>query len=170
MTLAATVRRWPLHPPPSPGEALSSWVARLASPYGMTPGYLLSHCLGGASALLDDPQADDLDFDPPAGILQALAEQTGTDFGAVRLTTIAGWVPWLADTLEWSPTTARRPSAPTSGSTRCSWPRGRRARTRSSTGCPGYRCASSGGPTWWPARRVRPARTGAPACCPCCRS
>jgi hypothetical protein len=92
--------RWPLHPPPSAGEALTSWVARLAALYGMTPGYLLRHCLGEASALLDDPRADDLDFDPPAGILQALAERTGTDPGVARLTTVAGWVPWLADTLD----------------------------------------------------------------------
>ena len=66
----------------------------------MTPGYLLRHSLGEASGLLDDPRADDLDFDPPAGILQALAERTGIDLGVVRLTTIAGWVPWLADTLD----------------------------------------------------------------------
>jgi hypothetical protein len=66
----------------------------------MTPGYMLRHSLGEASGLLDDPRADDLDFDPPAGILQALAERTGIDLGVVRLTTIAGWVPWLADTLD----------------------------------------------------------------------
>jgi TniQ len=92
--------RWPLHPPPSAGEALTSWAGRLAALYGMTPGYLLRYCLGEASALLDDPRADDLDFDPPAGILQALAERTGTDPGVARLTTVAGWVPWLADTLD----------------------------------------------------------------------
>jgi len=97
---AVGTRRWPLHPPPSAGEALSSWVARLAALYGMTPGYLLRHSLGEASALLDDPRADDLDFDPPAGILQALAERTGADLGVVRLTAIAGWVPWLAGTLD----------------------------------------------------------------------
>ena len=83
-------RRWPLHPPPGPGEALTSWLARLAGLYGMTSGYLLRHSLGEASALLDDPRAADLDFDPPAGILQALAERTGTDLGVVRQTTIAG--------------------------------------------------------------------------------
>jgi hypothetical protein len=94
------VRRWPLHPPPSAGEALTSWVARLTALYGMKPGHLLRHCLGEASALMEDPRADDLDFDPPAGILQALAERTGVDPGVVRLTTIAGWVPWLADTLD----------------------------------------------------------------------
>lgn len=100
MIFPVSTRRWPLHPPPAPGEALTSWVARLAAPYGMTSSYLLRHGLGEASALLDGPQAGDLDFDPPAGILRALAERTGTDLGVVRLTTIAGWVPWLAGTLD----------------------------------------------------------------------
>ncbi len=100
MTPVTSARRWPLHPRPPAGEALTSWVARLAALYGMTPGYLLRHSLGEASGLLDDPRADDLNFDPPAGILQALAERTGIDLGVVRLTTIAGWVPWLADTLD----------------------------------------------------------------------
>ena len=100
MTPAPGVRRWPVHPPPGPGEALTSWLARLASLYGMSAGQMLRHNLGEASALLDDPRAADLDFDPPAVILQALAERTGTELGELRLTTIAGWVPWLADTLD----------------------------------------------------------------------
>ena len=94
------VRRWPLHPPPGPGEALTSWLGRLAGLYGMTAAYMLRHNLGEASALLDDPWATDLDFDPPGGILRALAQRTGTELGVVRLTTIAGWVPWLADILD----------------------------------------------------------------------
>lgn len=100
MTPAPGVRRWPVHPPPGPGEALTSWLARLASLYGMSAGQMLRHNLGEASALLDDPRAADLDFDPPAVILQALAERTGTELGELRMTTIAGWVPWLADTLD----------------------------------------------------------------------
>jgi len=98
--MTPSARRWPLHPPPGPGEALTSWLARLAGLYGMTVGYLLRHNLGEASALMDDSRAADLDFDPPAGILRALAERTGTELGVVRLATIAGWVPWLADTLD----------------------------------------------------------------------
>jgi len=89
-----------VHPPPGPGEALTSWLGRLAALYGMTAGQMLRHNLGEASALLDDPRAADLDFDPPAAILQALAERTGADPGELRMTTIAGWVPWLADTLD----------------------------------------------------------------------
>ena len=58
--------------------------------YGMSAGQMLRHNLGEASALLDDPRAADLDFDPPAVILQALAERTGTELGELRMTTIAG--------------------------------------------------------------------------------
>jgi TniQ len=98
--MTPATRRWPLHPPPGPGEALTSWTARLAGLYGMTAGYLLRHNLGEASALMDDPRSADLDFDPPAGILRTLAERTGTSLGVVRMMTLAGWVPWLADTLD----------------------------------------------------------------------
>ncbi|MEV1005654.1 TniQ family protein [Nonomuraea sp. NPDC050202] len=94
------VRRWPVHPPPHPGEALTSWLGRLASIYHLSPRQLLQHNLGPASALLDDPAADDLDWDPPGAILHALAERTGTPVGRLRRMTIGGWVPWLADTLD----------------------------------------------------------------------
>jgi TniQ len=99
MSPAPRTRRWPLHPPPGPGEALTSWLDRLAALYGMPASHLLRRSLGEASLLLDDPQAVDLDFDPPPEILQALAEHTGIDPGELRMTTIAGWVPWLAGTL-----------------------------------------------------------------------
>ena len=93
-------RRWPLLPPPAPGEALTSWLDSLAALYGMPASHLLRHHLGDASALLDRPEAGDLDFDPPPEILEALAGRTGIDLDVVRMTTIAGWVPWLADTLD----------------------------------------------------------------------
>ncbi|MDQ2846331.1 MAG: TniQ family protein [Actinomycetota bacterium] len=44
--------------------------------------------------------ADDLDWDPPAVVLDALAERTGVDRNELRAMTVAGWVPWLLDTLE----------------------------------------------------------------------
>lgn len=92
--------RWPLHPPPHPGEALTSWLVRLATLYSLSPSQLLRHNLGAVSALVGDPAADDLDWDPPAPILQALAARTGAPTGELRLMTIGGWVPWLADTLD----------------------------------------------------------------------
>jgi hypothetical protein len=100
MTPAPGARRWPLHPPPGPGEALTSWLDRLAALYGMTARELLRNNLGPASALLDDPAVTDLDWDPPFALLEALAERTGTGAGELRLMTVAGWVPWLADTLD----------------------------------------------------------------------
>lgn len=93
-------RRWPLHPPPHPGEALTSWLARLAILFSLSPSQLLRHSLGPVSALMDDPAADDLDWDPPVPILEALAARTGTPTGELRLMTIGGRVPWLADTLD----------------------------------------------------------------------
>lgn len=41
----------------------------------------------------------DLDVDPPAAILTALAEKTGVDLARLRSMTLAGWAPWLFDTL-----------------------------------------------------------------------
>lgn len=92
-------RRWPLHPPPGPVEALSSWLARIAAPYGLSVPGLLRHNLGSASAQLSDAMLADLDWDPPAAMLAALAERTGVEVGRLQTMTIAGWVPWLTDTL-----------------------------------------------------------------------
>lgn len=44
-----------------------------------------------------DPGSADLDWDPPAAVLAALAERTGTGLAELRQMTIAGWVPWLLD-------------------------------------------------------------------------
>ncbi|GAA0969683.1 TniQ family protein [Actinocorallia libanotica] len=100
MTVAQGVRRWPIHPRPRPGEALTSWLGRLAAVYRLSVGQLLQHNLGPASALLNGATADDLDWDPPLALLEALAMRTGTESGELRLMTVGGWVPWLADTLD----------------------------------------------------------------------
>ena len=100
MTTAGSARRWPLHPPPAAGESLTSWLGRLARLYGAEPRDLLRDALSEDLALLGDPRTADLDFDPPAGILRALAVRAGAGLGVVRMTTIAGWVPWLAGTLD----------------------------------------------------------------------
>lgn len=94
------IRRWPLHPAPSPGEALTSWVVRLAECYEMQVPQLLRNNLGLDPRVLQDPAAADLDWDPPDELLWALAQRTGTQVADLRLMTIAGWVPWLLDTLE----------------------------------------------------------------------
>jgi len=89
-----------MHPCPGPDEALTSWLERVARLHGLPARDLLRYNLGPASALLDDPAAADLDWDPPAAVLAALDERTGAGLGELRRMTIAGWVPWLLDTLE----------------------------------------------------------------------
>lgn len=93
-------RRWPLHPRPGPGEALSSWLDRTAEPYGMFRYDLLRHGLGGTGTAALVVPGMDLDWDPPPALLAALAESTGVPLGELATMTIAGWVPWLTDTLD----------------------------------------------------------------------
>lgn len=88
-------RRWPLHPQPGPLESLSSWLDRLARLYNLSVKDLFTHNLG----LLDLTVPADLDYDPPAAMLVALAERTGVELAQLRARTLAGWVPWLFDTL-----------------------------------------------------------------------
>jgi hypothetical protein len=92
-------RRWPLHPLPGPVEALSSWLTRLAPLYGLSVPALLRHNLGVASCQLSDAALADLDWDPPAAMLVALAECTGVEVAQLRTMTLSGWVPWLTDAL-----------------------------------------------------------------------
>ncbi|WP_127933352.1 TniQ family protein [Nonomuraea polychroma] len=95
------VRRWPVHPEPGPGEALTSWLGRLAGLYRLSVEQLLTHNLGPASAQLDVVRLRDadLDYQVPAAVLRALAARTGVAVGRLRRMTISGCVPWLADTL-----------------------------------------------------------------------
>ncbi|WP_061269036.1 MULTISPECIES: TniQ family protein [Cellulosimicrobium] len=96
-------RRWPLHPPPGDGEALSSWLNRLAEIYGLSVEELIRHDLlpPGADPIIYDGGA--LDLDPPPGVLTALHRRTGVPLGELRQMTIAGWAPWLLDTLDVEP-------------------------------------------------------------------
>ena len=94
-----TALRWPLHPRPGPVEALSSWLARTARLYGLTAEDLLRHNLGPASFALAGLGDLDLDWDPPGEVLAALGERTGLGMHELRPMTLAGWVPWLTDTL-----------------------------------------------------------------------
>lgn len=99
--MTALARRWPVHPRPGPCEALSSWLERLARCYGLSVADLLRYDLdldpGGRQPA--DPGAD-LDWDPPAAVLGALSERTGVALDELRAMTLAGWVPWLLDTLD----------------------------------------------------------------------
>lgn len=92
-------RRWPLHPEPSAGEALSSWLIRLARLYDLSVLELLGHNLGAPIDIRTprDLARLNLDLDPPGWVLAALHERTGVDEQDLRRMTIAGWVPWLLD-------------------------------------------------------------------------
>ncbi|BEL04992.1 hypothetical protein Q0Z83_031830 [Actinoplanes sichuanensis] len=96
--------RWPLHPQPLPGEALSSWLERTASLYKLPLSTLVEHNLGTAARQVGkvkpSQERELLDTDPPAHLLQALHERSGVPIGQLRHMTIAGWTPWLLDTLD----------------------------------------------------------------------
>ncbi|WP_261619405.1 TniQ family protein [Pseudarthrobacter equi] len=92
--------RWPLHPAPAATESLSSWLRRTASSYGMYSYELLEHGLGHRE--LSDAE---LDLNPPLHLLDELAKRTGLDHHRVRAMTMAGWVPWLFDSLAPAPDT-----------------------------------------------------------------
>ena len=84
--------RLPLHPQPLPYEALSSWVGRLASAYGMKPDAFLRTALG------IDPAPDDRELDSgagPPGLSAVLAERTGVPARRIRAMTLAGYDPKL---------------------------------------------------------------------------
>jgi TniQ protein len=70
---------------------MSSWLGRVAPLYGLSVKDLLKHNLD----LLDVPW--DVDGDPPARMLAALADRTGVELARLQTLTLAGWQPWLFD-------------------------------------------------------------------------
>jgi TniQ len=87
--------RWPLHPHPGPLEALSSWLTRIAGLYHVPVAELLTGNLDLVGLIVPA----DLDLSPPAAMLAALAGRTGVDLAQLQAMTLAGWHPWLLDTL-----------------------------------------------------------------------
>lgn len=85
--------RWPLHPSPREGEALSSWLHRVADCYQMGTHDLLEHDLGHG-------YVDDLDTAPPLSLLTVLSRRSGIALDQLRSMSFAGWVPWLLDSLD----------------------------------------------------------------------
>ncbi len=85
--------RWPLHPSPKEGEALSSWLYRVAACYKMDIRILLEHDLGHDCL-------NDLDSSPPETLLSLLAQRSGIELDRLRCMSLAGWVPWLFDSLD----------------------------------------------------------------------
>ncbi len=96
--------RWPLHPPPSEGEALSSWLTRIAAAHHISLEELLGNNLGNYTFDVVDSTHRDIDIgidiDPPVALLVALQERMGFHRGELHRMTVAGHMPWLLDTLE----------------------------------------------------------------------
>jgi hypothetical protein len=92
--------RWPLHPPPYPGEALSSWLTRIARALAIPPALLLRH---NAAIHQKTATGYHLDFDPPEPMIRSLAESTGQEFNAVCRLTARGYVPSMLDSLDATP-------------------------------------------------------------------
>lgn len=90
--------RWPVHPAPLDGEALSSWLRRIADSYRMSLPELLEHDLG-----YHPINGDDLDIAPTAELLDAVARRSGVDLNRLRQMSLAGWTPWLQDSLDADP-------------------------------------------------------------------
>jgi hypothetical protein len=82
-----------LHPAPKNGEALSSWLNRVAGCYQMDMCDLLEHDLGHR-------QVDDMDAAPPLSLLIALSQRSGVELNRLRGMSLAGWVPWLLDSVD----------------------------------------------------------------------
>jgi hypothetical protein len=89
--------RWPVHPPPRDGEALSSWLRRVARRYAIDATELVHFESGETVAEAD------IDIERPAACLQALADRAGIDPDTLRGMTLAGWTPGLLDSLSPSP-------------------------------------------------------------------
>jgi len=140
--------RWPLHPAPLEGEALSSWLRRIAASYDMSVASLLEHGLGDTHTT-----EQDLDLDPAQQLLVALAERTGIDPTRTRGMSLAGWTPWLVDSIEATPTAF---DTYVTNSRSCSNP-GRSRSTTSVRGGPGSPTSRSSGPARfaWPIPTVK---------------
>lgn len=85
--------RWPLHPAPVPGEALTSWLYRLADPYGLD----VAHLLFDLGFVLDCHT--DLDVAAPEDMVHQLALRTGVDAARIRMMSLSGYTPWLTESI-----------------------------------------------------------------------
>ncbi len=93
---------WPIVPPPLPGEALTSWLLRIAGVYGLLTAELLGarhRLIGGWPLAGAAPKADDLRW---------LSDKTGHPPEAIRAMTPASLVPALLDGLAFPQATLER--------------------------------------------------------------
>lgn len=79
-----------MHPAPVRGEALSSWLRRIASVYCCTVADLLRYDLGFPEA-----KPSGLDFEAPSDLIEVVAARSGMSFRTIERTTFAGSLPFL---------------------------------------------------------------------------
>lgn len=82
-----------MHPAPVDGEALSSWLNRIADCYDTDIEHL-GDDIGYKLAL---GNRDVIDLAPAPGMIEVLTERTGVSADRLRQMSVAGWVPWLLD-------------------------------------------------------------------------
>ena len=80
-----------MHPVPVRGEALSSWLRRIASVYCCTVADLLRYDLGFPEA-----KPSLLDFEAPSDLIEVIAVRSGMSFRTIEKTTFAGSLPFLS--------------------------------------------------------------------------
>jgi len=80
-----------VHPVPVRGEALSSWLRRIASVYCCTVADLLRYDLGFPEA-----KPSLLDFEAPSDLIEVIAVRSGMSFRTIEKTTFAGSLPFLS--------------------------------------------------------------------------
>ena len=85
--------RWPLHPAPVDGEALTSWLRRIARQYDVWEEDLVAD-LG---CVLD--RTVKLDVAAPEDVVDQLALRTGVSRDRIRMMSLGGYTPWLIDDL-----------------------------------------------------------------------
>lgn len=77
-----TVAPLPVAPRPCPGEALSSWVRRIAARYGLEPHDLIRHILGQGAQMLGRVERLDNRADPE--LEHTLAEAASIDIARIQ--------------------------------------------------------------------------------------
>ena len=85
--------RWPLHPAPNEGEALSSWLNRVASCYGMFADDLIFAECGSN-------KPEELGIASPPEFIKTLSQRSGLSVDQIYCMTISAYIPWLLDSLD----------------------------------------------------------------------
>lgn len=90
-------RRWPLHPKPVEGEALSSWLGRVAAIYNLPLEDILKYDLGYEISTYD------LDLNPPTTLLENIEHRSNLSLDQIHHMTFRSFVPFIIDQLDQAP-------------------------------------------------------------------